>query len=290
MLTFQKILFPVDFSLRCVQAAPYVAAIARKFGSEVTLLHAFGIYNGSSYGAASPSSIYAAYEELIRRRRTEDLETFCREDFKGLTVTRMLETGDAANRITQYADQHEMDLIIMPTHGHGAFRRLLLGSVTSKVLHDTRRPVWTTAHCEQLAPHAFQEVRNIVCAIDLCSNAIQVIRAARDMANRFGAGVRLVHAIPYLEFGRGVIEDAPFERFLFDTATEQLKALQREADTQFESWIKPGEVSAVVREAAVACDAQLAVIGRGRVQETLGRLLTSVSAIIRELPCPVLSV
>lgn len=290
MLTFQKILFPIDFSLRCTQAAPYVAAIARKFKSEVTLLHAFGIYNGFSYGPASPTAVYAAYEELIRRRRGEDLEAFCRENFAGLAVTRTLESGDAANRITQYADQHKMDLIIMPTHGHGAFRQLLLGSVTSKVLHDTRRPVWTTAHSGTLAPSSFPEIRKIVCAVDLCSNAVQVIRAARDMASQYGAAVRLVHAIPYLDFGRGVIDGAPFERFLFDTAAARLKALQQEAETQFEPWIKPGEVSSVVREAILACDAQLAVIGRGRLRETLGRLLTSVSAIIRESPCPVLSV
>jgi nucleotide-binding universal stress UspA family protein len=267
-----------------------VAAIARKFRSEVTFLHASGIYNDVSYGAASPTSVYAAYEESIRQRRGQDLETFGREDFTDLAVIRTLEGGDAAHRITQYANHHKTDLIIMPTHGHGAFRQFLLGSVTSKVLHDTRLPVWTTAHSETLAPHAFEEIRNIVCAVDLCPNAVHVIRAARDMASQYGGAVRLVHAIPYLDFDRGVIEDAPFERFLFDTATEQLRALQEEAETQFDTWIKPGKVSSVVREAVLAWDAQLAVIGRGRLQETLGRLLTNVSAIIREAPCPVLSV
>ena len=290
MLSFRKILFPVDFSSRCQQATPYVAAIARKFKSEITLLHAFGIYDGMSYGAASPSAVYAAYEQSVRRRRSEELEAFGRENLAGLAVTRVLESGDAASRITQHAEQDDMNLIIMPTHGHGTFRQLLLGSVTSKVLHDTQRPIWTTAHSEGLAPNAFQEIRNIVCAVDLCSNAVQVIRAAHDVASQYSASVRLVHAIPYLDLGRGVIEDAPFERFLFDTATERLEALQREAETEFESWVKPGQVSSVIRDSVSACDAQLVVIGRGRLHKALGRLITSVSAIIRESPCPVLSV
>lgn len=55
MLTFRKILFPVDLSQRCIDTAPYVAAIARKFESEVFLLHVFSIYDGGlPYGAHRP--------------------------------------------------------------------------------------------------------------------------------------------------------------------------------------------------------------------------------------------
>src|SRR5689334_17044250 len=54
---------------------------------------------------------------------------------EGLNVTRTVEVGDAAHRITQYVDEHGVDLVVVPTHGRGKFRRLLLGSVTSKVLH-----------------------------------------------------------------------------------------------------------------------------------------------------------
>ncbi|MBV9223365.1 MAG: hypothetical protein JOY85_05020 [Acidobacteriaceae bacterium] len=45
----------------------------------------------------------------------------------------------------------------------------------------------------------------------------------------------------------------------------------------------------MVQETALACQAQLVVIGRGRMQGFLGRLRTNVSAILRESPCPVLS-
>ena len=44
-------------------------------------------------------------------------------------------------RIVSYAREHTIDLIMMPTHGYGPFRSLLIGSVTAKVLHDIELPV-----------------------------------------------------------------------------------------------------------------------------------------------------
>jgi nucleotide-binding universal stress UspA family protein len=287
MVTFRKILFPVDFSERCVQTAPYVASIARKSGSDIALLHVFDLHGG--YGIGS-STVYAAYADLIRERRSDELESFGCRDFDGLNITRAVELGETADVITRYADEHGADLIIMPTHGRGRFRALLLGSVTSKVLHDAACPVWTTAHSEALAVGDGKDIAGIVCAVDLSPDTVRVIQAARDVADRYESSVRLVHAIPAPEAGSSGELDETFRRFLFDTANSQLIKRQQEAGTHYDLCIKVGPVSAVVREAAVKSGANLVVIGRGRAQELLGRLRTSVSAIVRESPCPVLSV
>jgi nucleotide-binding universal stress UspA family protein len=290
MLTFHKLLFPIDFSPRCVDTAPYVASIARRSESEVVLLHAFGIYEGIPYGAESPMALYWAYENGVRQHRTAELESFGYEDFKDLSVTRTVEVGEPAERIIQYVAGHAVDLVVMPTHGHGKFRQLLLGSVTSKVLHDAACPVLTTAHSENLASKGFEQISVIVCAVDLSSDTSRVVRAACEMASASGAAVQLVHAIPSPELENGYVENAPFQRFLFDTAREKLTATQRETQTHFDVCIRHGNVAVVVADAAVKCGAQLVVIGRGRIQKLLGRLRTNVAAVVRESPCPVLSV
>jgi hypothetical protein len=46
--------------------------------------------------------------------------------------------GDPAHAITDFVASNKVDLVMMPTHGYGPFRQLLLGSVTAKVLHDVR--------------------------------------------------------------------------------------------------------------------------------------------------------
>ena len=65
--------------------------------------------------------------------------------------------------------------------------------------------------------------------------------------------------------------------------------LQKDAGTDVEVCIESGRVSSVVRRAALRHNADLVVIGRGKLQKPLGRLRTSAYAIIRESPCPVLS-
>ena len=51
-------------------------------------------------------------------------------------------SGDAAKIIVEHAHTKGTDLIVMGTHGFGGFRRMLLGSITAKVLHDARCPVF----------------------------------------------------------------------------------------------------------------------------------------------------
>ena len=63
-----------------------------------------------------------------------------------------LAQGDAATEIVQFAMRENVDLIAMPTRGCGVFRKMLLGSVTAKVLHDASCPVWTSSHTEHVTP------------------------------------------------------------------------------------------------------------------------------------------
>jgi hypothetical protein len=52
----------------------------------------------------------------------------------------------------EFAANHHVDLVMMPTHGVGTFRSFLVGSVTAKVLHDANCPVWTAAHALRSMP------------------------------------------------------------------------------------------------------------------------------------------
>ena len=289
MLNFLRILFPLDFSDRCKQTAPYVAGIARKCHSQITLLHALDM----SQTLAAPllrREMLTSCEDSIRRRRESELEEFAPGVFDGLLVTRVVELGDPAAIITRYAERNEIDLITLPTHGLGTFRWLLLGSVTSKVLHDSACAVWTTVHSEALPPTEAKEIRTIICGVDLYSEPVRIIEAASDMAANYGGLVQLVHAVYVPEARPGSDIYTGLKRFLFDAAGELIAKCQQEAGTNWEVCIQSGSVSSVLRDAIVHSEADLVVIGRGRLQNRFGRLRTNVGAIIRDSPCPVLSV
>ena len=62
-------------------------------------------------------------------------------------------SGSFSSIQPKWAKANQIDLIMMPTHGYGRFRALLLGSVTAKVLHDADCPVWTAVHREEVMAH-----------------------------------------------------------------------------------------------------------------------------------------
>jgi nucleotide-binding universal stress UspA family protein len=181
-------------------------------------------------------------------------------------------------------------LIMMPTHGYSPFREFLLGSVTAKVLHDTHCPVWTSAHVQEIMAHPTATWKRMLCAVDTEHEDLCMLKWAAEFASEQGAELRLVHAVP----GTNVAlteEHAPEAyKFLFDAAREQLAKMQAKAGTNCEVCLLGGQVGHVVRASAVGHDADLIVIGRGVMQKPLGRLRSSAYSIIREAPCPVLSV
>ena len=68
-----------------------------------------------------------------------------------------------------------------------------------------------------------------------------------------------------------------------------LNAMQEKAGTNWDMWLQQGAVAPSVRDAAKEFGADLVVIGRGCIHERLGRLRSHSAGIIRESPCPVLS-
>ena len=176
---------------------------------------------------------------------------------------------------------------MMPTHGCGPFRRFLLGSVTAKVLHDVKCPVWTDVHTN--IPVERDGSKSLVCAVDLRPESVSAIRWAADFAASHSAELTLVHAIPAIA-GPIHPEVAHVCGFLIQDARERIAELQREAGTVAKVRIQGGKIAETIRACAVQQGAGLVVIGRGRMGETLGGLRSEAYAIIRESACPVVRV
>ena len=264
---FKKILFPVDLSAQSRAVAPAVAAMARRFGSDVVLLHVTG-------GPAPEPA----------------LDHFAADAFPGISVVRELLQGDPAQQIVSYAAERKVDLIMMPTHGHGPFRALLLGSVTAKVLHDSHCLVWTGVHAEEMTAHSPDRWKRVLCAVETDPQGESVLQWTLEFAQQQGLEVQLVHAVA----GAGGMwteeSDPSMYEFLFHAARERLAKLQAGAGTGLDTRVVGGSVASAVRQAALDYDADLIVIGRGAIQATFGRLKNNAAAIIHAAPCPVISI
>ncbi len=208
-------------------------------------------------------------------------------ELDGLVGKRLVAKGDPAHAIVLTSRDEKADLIVMPSHGFGAFYRFLLGSVTAKVLHESECPVWTGAHLEE-AP-AKLDLRHILCALDLKAHSQTTIVRATEWAAEFGARLTLVHVTPGVEmYGPGgTYVDEKWKAMLVNTAMERMAAFQQGMGTHLEVLIVNGDVPGALQRAAKDAQADLLMVG---CRPSGGRLRTNGYAIIRESQIPVLSV
>ena len=278
MVPFSKILFPIDFSERCLGAARYSIPFAERFHSEVTLLH-----------VEPPPEAYpdrSIEQEIPPEKRLRD---FLCAAFAHLEVKRVLRVGiDVAEEIVRYARDDGSDLIMMPTHGYGAFRRLLLGSTTAKVLYDARCPVWTGAHLAQGPPAEWINPTTILCAADNDAGTEKALKWASQLASELDADLLLVHVEPRLTRSEEY-DSKEFDEQVIAEANQKMTKLQVAAGTRFQVVIRAGIVSHAVAKAVKDFEADLLVIGR-RADPASEGLGLNTYGIIRESPCPVVSV
>jgi len=276
-----KILLPVDFSEQGDGAAQQAGALARYFGAELILLHVNPILVPT---LTSPFSgpIDTGWITVLEAQARRSLDTYHQADLTGAKVTRTVLTGDPAASIVEFAHREKPDLIVMPTHGYGPFRRFLLGSVVAKVLHDAEVPVWTGAHLQRSPQSIWRKINRVLCPIDLQA-AEGALLWSRNFACEFKAELILVHAVP------GVESKDPEEKSVAQTC-EQIRMLQRKLSIAGEILIEKGDPSQVVRAAATRLNADLVVIGRSPREGVSGRLRPNAYSIVRDAPCPVVSV
>jgi nucleotide-binding universal stress UspA family protein len=290
MLPLSKILVPVDFSERSVAAVHYARNLACRFHAELILVHVLPpipyAMGGFEFGGVVMTDAFA---ERVPEARKE-LDEFLANELIGMKVSRTVLEGDPAQMIVEHAHGAGVELIVIPTHGYGPFRRFLLGSVTAKVLHDADCPVLTGVHLEEGPILEATPPRKILCAVDLGPQSAKVVAWADQMAQEFQGELVVVHAMSLGETHSEEMFDPEWRVALEERVREKLDDLLAGAGTKATIVTESGNPAEVINSAARQFQSDLAVIGRSEAAGMFGRLRTNAYSIIRQSPCPVVSV
>ena len=141
-LAISKIVVPLDGSDTGQAALPYAETLAREMGASISLIQII-----PSPGTMDPSIPGGAYwikfVEAVNDTAKDYLADIAKKlSNQGFQTTYEVITGDPAYKIVEYAEHAKASLIAMSTHGRTGIARWVLGSVTDKVLHGAKTPVW----------------------------------------------------------------------------------------------------------------------------------------------------
>ncbi|HEY7322112.1 MAG TPA: universal stress protein [Candidatus Binatia bacterium] len=150
MKQMKKILAPTDLSISARAGIRFAMDTAHGCGAEIIIYHvisyedeAFPVHHGAAQWVASDRSS-AEIQELIAKRKGE-LHNYVIENFSdalsGLKLHEDVDIGIPAEKIVEKAATEGVDMIVISTHGRSGLRRLVIGSVTEKVVRLAACPV-----------------------------------------------------------------------------------------------------------------------------------------------------
>jgi nucleotide-binding universal stress UspA family protein len=150
MIAPKNILVATDFGEAADAALTYGRALAGRFGATLHVLHVAQNIYLNTFGAEN----YAALAPDLLRHLEEDArkqldELLIDSDKSGPpTIPAIVTSSSAAFAIVDYAQDHDIDMIVMGTHGRGALAHLVMGSVAERVVRLAPCPVLTIRHPE----------------------------------------------------------------------------------------------------------------------------------------------
>jgi nucleotide-binding universal stress UspA family protein len=296
-----RILCPVDFSDGARRALDQAVALAQWYGSTITVQHVHRISTPAF--AAAPVAMPAELMPitLTREERAQLIATLdeyiAGDRATGVPIATLIdEATDVPATIVSTAKALGADLITLGTHGRSGFSRLVLGSVTEKVLRTAACPVLSVPPLAVAAtsrtPVSYPQ---IVCPVDFSSASARALDYGRSLAREAHARLTVLHVIELPPETSDPLhpELAAFRKARFEDARAQIARLLAETEDveRVAPLILAGTPYQEILRVALEQQAELIVMGvqgRGAIDRAL--FGSTTQHLVRQAACPVLTV
>lgn len=294
MINLSHILCPVDFSEFSHRALDHAIAMAKWYGARLTVLHV--VVN-------RPAVDLPPFEltDVDRGQILTEMQTFVGQQPTDPSIDFLIrEASDVRREILHQIDALKADLLVIGSHGRTGFERLLLGSVTERVIRKAACPVMVVPRrapdAERGGPVRFGR---ILCPVDFSEGSLAALTYALSIAQEADARLTVMHAI---EIPPELSEDPVSPSFDIDAihAAARAARLQRlrelvpasaRAYCTVETTVCEGAAYDHILKVAVEQHSDLIVMGvQGRGAINLLVFGSNTVRVTRAATCPVLAV
>src|SRR5208283_4977594 len=292
MLEIKRILCPIDFSEFSARAYRYALTIAGHYRSKVVAQHIVELWRYPSAGFAASASLYDEFCQAVLESGKEQLQEFVKKHTQDEALPELVvHHGRAPDSILSFAEAQKVDVIVMGTHGHRGYDRLMLGSVTERVMRTASCPV--LAVCQEPRDstgtgkdhgHAHY-LRRILYCTDFSENSDPALNYAISATEEYDAELTLLHVM------EEVPSAAKTEKAIA-AATEQLEKLippEGRKSLKVKTAVRMGKPYRQIIQFALEAQIDMVAMGvRGRGALDLAVFGSTTYRVLQLGPCPVL--
>ena len=287
MIHVDRILFPTDGSACAERARRHALHLADHFDAILHVIHVEKRDVKRTDGVEiSEADLLADLHDRREEAPSPLADSRVRE--------RIVAYSSAARGILTYGVEHDVDLVVMGTHGKRGVRRLLLGSVAEEVVRNASCPV-VTAGRGAVAPEVMGDGTMLV-PVDFSEHRPRLLAHAREIAPVYGMDVTILHVVEEREVpdAYGGYASLPDPGTLAERAekalaedVESMRAAGIDVSIAVRSGPPADQVLTVAEETGAAF---ITIATHGRTG--LERMLTGsvAEAVIRQAPCSVCTV
>ena len=293
----KKILCATDFSDFSNYTIPYGVALAREFEAKLYICHVIDLSSIAIYGEFQLNPV--DQQNRIKKQAAEQLNELIGK--QAVQWEPLITVGHVADEVSRLVEEKEIDLVIAATRGRSGLKRLILGSVTERLMRVLTCPLLVVHSPEhKFVDPVNQKIRlkKILVGCDFSPDSDQAFQHALSLAQEFEADLHLAHVIEPSASSELLKPDkqlsAEIEQKLSQRLTEKLMAM---VPQEARNWCTPetrilkGQPYEALGEYAKTNEMDMIVLGirgHGLVKTLL--LGSTTDRVARQAPCPVLSV
>jgi len=294
MLDVKLILCPIDFSEFSVRAYHHALSLAEHYRAKLVAPHIVELWRYPSVGFTASVGLYEEFCQAVCESARQQLQEFVKNHaHNDIHPEFVVQQGMAPDSILLLAQTQKADVIVMGTHGRRGYDRLMLGSVTDRVMRRAPCPVLAVSNLPydsmaagQQPGHAHHLNRILYCT-DFSENSQRALNYAISATEEYDAELTLLH----------VLEDVPSaakKEEAVAAATEHLKKLispEAAKTLKIKTAVRIGKPYRQINELAVEAKIDIIAMGvRGRGALDLAVFGSTTYRVMQLGSCPVLAV